>query len=300
MSNEVSNGQEPGGEAPLPCPILKETTASSFAPFGVSEANRRAAERGAWVLEQNVSAMIRMYGIERIGFLTLTFPYNEPDRASASARWHSFNTNVISGRYLAWVRVAERHHRGGIHYHLLVVLRDDIRSGVDFRAFDRRDYRSASPALRAEWRFLRDTLKLYGFGRHQLYPLISDHIAIADYVGKYLTKSCGAERPPEDKGWRLVAYSRGWRVVHSRVSIPNYGALCWRYKVRLVARDLWLAGRIKLPSLDSIEAAYGAKWTFRLGELVQQVPLPPGGPPGYLYKWYDGDRDIVVPMPSRL
>ena len=50
-------------------------------------------------------------------------------------------------------------HRGNaVHYHLLVVCPDDIRTGFDFEAIQRRDYRSASSTLRGMWSTLRDVL----------------------------------------------------------------------------------------------------------------------------------------------
>jgi len=66
--------------------------------------------------------------------------------------------------------------------------KDDIRSGADFQAFKRRDYRSANSALRVEWAFWRQTCPKYRFGRHKLMPFKSTAEGIARYVGKYISK----------------------------------------------------------------------------------------------------------------
>lgn len=42
---------------------------------------------------------------------------------------------------------------------------------LDFAAMNRGDYRSASPYLRAEWQFWRDTASHYGFGRTESLPI---------------------------------------------------------------------------------------------------------------------------------
>lgn len=82
-----------------------------------------------------------------------------------SRRFHSLRTHVLNVRYKAFVKVIERTKKGRIHYHLLIALNDDIRTGFDFKAVENFDYRSANFALRSEWAFWRKTAKKYGFGR---------------------------------------------------------------------------------------------------------------------------------------
>ena len=63
-----------------------------------------------------------LYGIERLGFLTLTFADHVTDAREAQRRFHSLATHVLNTRYRArWIRVLERHESGRIHYHLIVV-----------------------------------------------------------------------------------------------------------------------------------------------------------------------------------
>ena len=115
-------------------------------PFKVPSHYRKASVALAW----NVAGLAVQYGLDRLGFLTLTFADHVLDVKVASRRLNSLASNVLNDRYLAWLRVLERQKSGRIHYHLIVVLPVDIRSGVDFAAFASGDYRSAGPALRAE------------------------------------------------------------------------------------------------------------------------------------------------------
>ena len=76
-------------------------------------------------------------------------------RNAVSAR---IRAHVIVNRYERAIVVWERHESGRIHFHLVVVLEDDVRTGADFAAFKCKDYRSANRALRAEWAFWREHL----------------------------------------------------------------------------------------------------------------------------------------------
>lgn len=60
---------------------------------------------------------------------------------------------MLRDRYPERIRVRERHKNGAIHYHLIVVLPEDIRTGFDFDGISKRDYSSASAYLKAEWAF---------------------------------------------------------------------------------------------------------------------------------------------------
>ena len=70
---------------------------------------------------------------------------------------HSLMTGVLKQRYPEYITVMERMDSKRIHYHLLVVMAEDIRTGFDFAAVKRGDYRSAGDYLRREWKFWRET-----------------------------------------------------------------------------------------------------------------------------------------------
>lgn len=112
-------------------------------------------------LEIEINGMALVYGFERLAFFTGTFPDNVQTIREAQRRFNSMNTNSMRGRFLAWVSVVQRHRDGRIHLHLVVVCKDDIRTGFDFDAIRRRDYSSASSYLRAEWKFWREQAPKY-------------------------------------------------------------------------------------------------------------------------------------------
>lgn len=179
----------------------------------------------AEALTQNVLWLAKTFGVERIGFLTLTFSDAVRSQPEASRRWNSL-LNVFRNRYRCGVTVRERHKSGAIHFHSVLVLRSDIRSGIDFaKAFPktgRGDYRSAPSSLREEWRWLRETLPAHRFGRHQLQPVKSTAEGVARYLGKYIVKTWES-RVPDDSGVRLVSYWGRWSVSEKKAAAVHLG-----------------------------------------------------------------------------
>ena len=158
----------------------------------------------------------------------------------------------------------ERHGSGRIHFHLVVVLDNDILSGADFAAFKRKDYRSANSALRAEWAFWRETCPKYRFGRHELMPVKSNAEGIARYVGKYISKHV-TQRQAEDKGARVVrfiGYKPGMRRTCGRFSWNNTNGWLWRHKTAAFAR------RFGLSDIGQIKLNFGARWAYHLQDLI--------------------------------
>jgi hypothetical protein len=185
----------------LPC--LFETTASKDEVPPLPGPRKKQAE----ALTQNIQWMAATFGKERVGFLTLTLGdfeaggrfRNLRDRKEAQRRFHSLLSNEISKRYVCGVTVTERHRNGGIHFHLAVVCKEDIRGQIDFAAcfppkgvtgkpVYRPDYSTANEAIKREWAYWRRTAKLYGFGRHQLQPMRENGEALGRYLGEYLRK----------------------------------------------------------------------------------------------------------------
>jgi len=161
-------------------------------------------KKAAFALQTNIAAMIVKYGIERIGFLTLTFADNVQCHKEATKRFNSLATNVLKNKYQSWVRVSERQQSGRWHFHLIVSCKHDIKRGLKFDELKNKNYKSANKALRGEWSFWRTVAKKYNFGRTELLPIRKSGEAVAAYMAKYLTKG---ERKAEDKGARLVSYS---------------------------------------------------------------------------------------------
>ena len=259
----------------LPCRSL-ETTQSGMAkdrglttPPGLAGPHRKVAAALSW----NVAHVCKTFGVERVGFLTLTFADHVLDAREASRRFNSLASNVLAKRYAAYVRVLERQKSGRIHYHLLVVLPDDIRTGADFDAFAQRDYKSANNHLRREWAFWRKTAGMYGFGRTELMPIRSDANALGQYVGKYIGKHIGA-REERDKGVRLVSYSKDARMATSKFASVSKYPNEWRAKVQTFARIVqgWKP-HARIRNMDDLALALDDKrWAYTWRDFILQLP----------------------------
>jgi Arc/MetJ-type ribon-helix-helix transcriptional regulator len=227
-------------------------------------------KKTAFALKVNVLWLIERYGLERIGFLTLTFARLIVSYKEAQKALHSLMTGVLKARYPEYIIVMERMTSGRIHYHLLVVMAQDIRTGFDFGAVKRGDYRSASEYLRKEWRFWRETTPKYGFGRTELLPIKKKAEGVAKYVGKYVGKHIG-QRLAEDKGARLVRYSKGTNRVTTRFSWVSPGAMMWRAKLGA------FCGMLNLNSdnyQEFLREWFGRDWVYVLGPLIGSIKLP--------------------------
>lgn len=213
------------------------------------------------------------FGIENLGFLTLTFSDQVARMKEAQRRFNSLNANIISKRYRRGIGVWERMQNGRLHLHLVVVVGKDIRTGFDFGAVARRDYRSANAVLRAEWAFWRKTAPAYRFGRTELLPIKSTAEGIAKYVGKYIEKHI-YKRRDEDKGHRLVrflGFTPGDRRFSCGFGWNSRGAWLWRHKVAAFAATLGAT------SMEDISKLVGPRWAFicKRTILAMEVGTPP-------------------------
>ena len=238
--------------------IITHLDGSQLVVDGFSTSLRKQA----FALVANVQHMAERFGLERLGFLTLTFRENLTDFREAQRRFNSLRTHVLVNLFEDWIVTVEPQKRGAVHYHLLVVCSGDIRSGVDFDAIEKGDYSSASPLLRGLWAQLRSALPLYGFGRSELLPVRSTGDGIARYVGKYLEKGA-SYRGDQFKGARMVRYSRGWRCATPRFSWTSPAAMRWR---ALIGGMIEILGG---DDLDCLRSQFGKAWAFKLLQLLQ-------------------------------
>lgn len=223
----------------------------------------------AFVLATEVQLLADRFDIKNLGFLTLTFADPVNDIAEAQRRFNSLNTHVLKARYKRAIATVERQGSGRLHYHLVVALGADIRSGVDFKAVSQGDYRSAGQALRAEWAFWRRTARNYGFGRTELLPVKSTAEGIARYVGKYISKHID-KRKKEDIGARLVrflGYQKGDRCASANFAWNTDGAWLWRHKLKAWAESKDLA------DTEAIKSIYGPRWAYILKDTILTYPL---------------------------
>lgn len=228
-------------------------------------------KKSAAALAWNVEFLAKTYSLGRLGFLTLTFAENILDPHEAQRRFNSLATRVLRTRYADYVRVWERTKKGRIHYHLLVVLPNDIREGVLFSELAAGNYQSAGPALRTEWAFWRKTAKLYGFGRTELLPVKSTAEGIARYVGKYISKHV-IQREERDKGFRLVEYSRGARMVSARFTFVSDGSARWRRKLALFAAIVATELGVDHLNFSDLALVLGPKWAYFNRSFILGLP----------------------------
>lgn len=217
--------------------------------------------RTAFALVTNVKILAEKHGIEHLGFLTLTFADHVTDIREAQRRFNSLRAGVLAERYRDFIVVVERQKNGRIHFHLLVVLSLDIRTGFDFEAIAKQDYKSANAGLRSEWAFWRRTAKDYGFGRTELMPVQSTADGIAKYLGKYIAKHID-QRREDDKGARLVRYSASARQCSSRFAWTGAKSKLWRKQLAQFATShgCW--------SMEMLRERFGPNWAYRLAEYI--------------------------------
>lgn len=230
--------------------------------FNLSTNAKKTASALAW----NVEYFCSSFGINNIGFLTLTFKDHILDIKEAQRRFNSLATHVLRVRYKHYIRVVERQKSGRIHYHILIVLPFDIRTGFDFCAIEKHDYRTANHNLRSEWSYWRKTSSKYGFGRTELMPIKSNTEGIARYVGKYISKHMD-ERKVEDKGIRLVEYSKSAKIANTKFQFLSNGSSEWRRKVAIFASIVCSYHNLE-PTMDNLKRVCGSRWAYYHREYI--------------------------------
>ena len=188
------------------------------------------------------------------------------DSAEANRRFNNLNRHFIGNVFSRAIAVTERHKDAGIHFHLLGRMAggQDIRTGLNFEAVEKRDYRTAPEALRAVWALLRDTLPRYGFGRAELLPVKKTSEAVSAYISKYIEKNI-CNRLEEDKRKKLVRYI-GWEKTQLKPNEFSWAtprAIAWRGKARE------LAGYIGITAKEQCTDALGPRWAMHLSSTWQ-------------------------------
>jgi hypothetical protein len=162
------------------------------------------------------------------------------DKKEAQRRWNNLNRTISrDGKFTVLVKVLEVQRRGAFHYHLLVKIGEDIRTGFDWVAFkkaaeaynakDKEEGKrqtkiyatSATDHLRHLWGYMRAKCKSHGFGRSELMPIEYPN-NIGSYLGKYLNKD---DQERENGTWANVELTKGMRrVSYGRKEIKTHSA----------------------------------------------------------------------------
>ena len=289
---EGGAASERGGAAPdaaLPCQESDNCIGkwNSRNPSAVLSPYRKKSRHR---LIMAVEWMVKKYGLERVGLLTLSFGVPGSGRGSQETRelreqakdlefvqkrWHSFNTNVVSKRYRDWICVLEPHRDGVWHLHVVLVTNEDIRTGTNIEVLSnyrlpywmRRGKHLRNEALAAEWRELRQVCCKYRFGRVELLPVKKTGPALARYVAGYLSKSFLLV--PPGRKHRLVRYSRGISCSFSmRFSVNSLGNLIYRTRLKIAASMLHFR------DYEDFADYFGSRWNYYLREIIATIPVP--------------------------
>jgi hypothetical protein len=234
-----------------------------------------SAEKTKYVIKTSAAQLCKKHGVEKIGFLTLTHSDYLQCVIENQRRWNSLSTNELRHRYSDYIAVLEFTKIGVIHMHILIVMKEDIKTGFNFKAVKNRDYSSVSPYLKNEWKSLRKILPRYNFGTwHELHPVKTTLEQMVNYLVKYITKSL-VNRLPEHKGVRLVRLSKNARSGNTNFSWISIGASIWRAKLAEFAKLV----RVKFPDekIDDVQdltRVLGAKWAYFNMDYVFAIPLP--------------------------
>ena len=97
-------------------------------------------------------------------------------------------------------------------------------------------------------------------------PIKSSSEVISKYVGKYISKHI-SQRLPEDKGVRLVEYSRGARDGTTYFSWVCATSWLWREKVRAWAASMGLKNE------EEVRSTFGKHWAFHCRQRIMRFPL---------------------------
>ena len=227
----------------------------------------------------------------------MTFKGNVTCRKRAGKLYKRFRNHFRdAGIEDVLVKTTEPQERGALHFHCVVAVGGDIRTGFDFDAFKHtkeigkrifelggfdkapksllrihgnstKQYaRSATPLLRSMWRQLRKAAKKSGFGRCELQP-VKNTKALSLYVGKYLAKGLKVT-PPGMKGMRKINYCRG---IKRKVS----GSFSWAFGKTREWRDRlnWWAKfrRVRVNDYEELQRRYGKGWAKRIAEEVMHI-----------------------------
>ena len=95
---------------------------------------------------------------------------------------------------------------------------------------------------------------------------------MAKYVGKYIGKHIEA-RKAEDKGVRLVRYSRGARAGTTRFQFHSEGSSEWRRKVAIFAEIVKSHNpEENITEIADLSRVLGKRWAYRYRETILSLP----------------------------
>ncbi len=129
----------PAGTDALPCLRGNNSIGNSAPDASRTESTpeRVPISKGAYktefCLKTNIELAAKFNGIEHLVFFTITFAYAVYSAKRAQKHINSILSNVIRPRYGdRYLVVFERHESGAIHFHFILWLEKDVRTGFDW------------------------------------------------------------------------------------------------------------------------------------------------------------------------
>lgn len=234
-------------------------------------------------IEQNIMEMVRLAagaalgdtddwqvrGVRNLAFLTLTFADN-PSPEEAQRRWDILNTNFLrKWAGVNWVCVGEMQKRGVPHFHLVMRLPWDCRSGFDFsKPHPQKGMieQGLDPRVWEFYRALKRALRSAGFGDMTHMQPVKGSASICKYVAKYIGKddeNALLSGVPWPKHSRRIRMSQGFRVVGA------IGTFAW-----VNAGREWRLFLSRVAAvLDADEETFGRlvvpNWSYKLLQMME-------------------------------
>ena len=104
-------------------------------------------------------------------------------------------------------------------------------------------------------------------------PVKSNMEAMAKYVGKYIAKHV-ENRLGQDKGVKLVRYSKGARTGNNNFSFYSAGSMIWRAKVAVFAQLVQERyPERKVVCLADLRAILGPRWAYNHRPIILSIPI---------------------------
>jgi hypothetical protein len=248
---------------PFTCPPIVQLHPSVDSKLVRSGAWKQGANAGR-IVEFEVEGAVRLFGGEHCGMLTIGCPGNDRlgEMREFSARFDSFNSNLLAGRFVQWMAVIQRHKDGVIHAHIPVVTSWEMGGPPYWDKHWRRHRSRATARCREEWEvFTPDRMSGFGLGVANLKPMQGDPRAFGRYVGRYVGRELGTRRK-EDRGVRLVRYSHSWhRVVCGPFSAADHRTRQAWDRAQKLGKRLW-------GSIERMVNDLGPQWKWHLRRVL--------------------------------
>lgn len=254
------------------------------------------ARKTARLLKDTITDAVRRFGIEHLVFLTLTFDpkraaregWNPRSPADCQKKFKEFIKSFVWEHYGSrYIRIMERQKNGMLHYHVLIVVPFDARTGTDFEKLAEAEkvIRSGkiksgeelfaaalNPSMRAFWATLGrwgapGVATKAGFGIVRPEPIKSTGEAISKYVGKYVAKHIES-RIAADKGVRLVEYGQPMRIGNTKFAWVSENARQWRTKL-----PIWAASK-GVTDFEELSKRFGPRWAWHFKDQIMETELP--------------------------